>query len=121
MEDSSQPLLMPEEVATVPLRIVLIVAAVLLLGILAVAVYLVVKLIRLHRIVRSELMPRSGKVAFWAALVYTILPIDLLPDPIYLDDVGVLTAALAYIHHLARKQGLLGESGSLLPGRLPRA
>ncbi|NUT32119.1 MAG: DUF1232 domain-containing protein, partial [Hamadaea sp.] len=36
----------------------------------------------------------GGKIAFWGALAYTILPIDLLPDPIYLDDMGVLGLAL---------------------------
>jgi 4-amino-4-deoxy-L-arabinose transferase-like glycosyltransferase len=46
----------------------------------------------------------GGKVAFWGALIYTILPIDLLPDPIYLDDMGVLTAALLYLTHLLRKR-----------------
>lgn len=52
----------------------------------------------------SELGGPSGKVAFWGALIYTILPIDLLPDPIYLDDMGVLGIALVYMTHLVRKR-----------------
>jgi uncharacterized membrane protein YkvA (DUF1232 family) len=39
----------------------------------------------------------GGKVAFYGALLYTIFPIDLLPDPIYLDDIGVLATALAIL------------------------
>jgi len=39
----------------------------------------------------------GGKVAFYGALLYTIFPVDLLPDPIYLDDIGVLAAALAVL------------------------
>lgn len=52
----------------------------------------------------NELGGTSGKVAFWGALIYTILPIDLLPDPIYLDDMGVLGLALLYLTHLLRKR-----------------
>jgi len=39
----------------------------------------------------------GGKVAFYGALLYTIFPVDLLPDPIYLDDIGVLATALAVL------------------------
>ena len=46
----------------------------------------------------------GGKVAFYGALVYTIFPIDVLPDPIYLDDMGVLAGALLYLTHLVRKR-----------------
>ncbi|MEU8075505.1 YkvA family protein [Catellatospora citrea] len=54
----------------------------------------------------------GGKVAFWGALIYTILPVDLLPDPIYLDDMGVLALALMYLTNLLRKR----HGGKLLPG-----
>jgi 4-amino-4-deoxy-L-arabinose transferase-like glycosyltransferase len=46
----------------------------------------------------------GGKVAFWAATIYTFLPIDLLPDPIYLDDMAVVGAALVYLTRLWRKR-----------------
>ncbi len=39
----------------------------------------------------------EGTVAFYGALIYTISPIDLLPDPIFLDDIGVLAAALFFL------------------------
>ncbi|MBV1852690.1 YkvA family protein [Catellatospora tritici] len=48
----------------------------------------------------------GGKWAFYGALIYTFLPIDLLPDPIYLDDMGVLAAALVYLTSLLRKRGV---------------
>ncbi|GAA1398184.1 YkvA family protein [Catellatospora coxensis] len=54
----------------------------------------------------------GGKVAFWGALIYTILPVDLLPDPIYLDDMGVLALALMYLTKLVRKH----HAGRTLPG-----
>jgi hypothetical protein len=46
----------------------------------------------------------GGRVAFYGALAYTILPVDALPDPIYLDDMGVLAGALLYLTHLVRRQ-----------------
>ncbi|WP_434742644.1 DUF1232 domain-containing protein [Micromonospora sp. SH-82] len=69
----------------------------------------------------------KGKVAFYGALAYTILPVDLLPDPIYLDDIGVLAAALLYLARLARKRGDANPTDSARPvsaapdaGRLTR-
>jgi Protein of unknown function (DUF1232) len=66
----------------------------------------------------------GGKVAFYGALLYTIFPIDLLPDPIYLDDIGVLAAALAFLTKMLRQRrrrapGLPSSRGgenSLHPG-----
>jgi hypothetical protein len=57
----------------------------------------------------------GGKVAFYGSLLYTFFPIDLLPDPVYLDDMAVLGGAVFYLTRLARKRGLLR-----LPDR-PRA
>jgi uncharacterized membrane protein YkvA (DUF1232 family) len=31
---------------------------------------------------------------FWGAVAYFVLPADLVPDPVYLDDIGVLLLAL---------------------------
>lgn len=76
-------------------------------GILAVvtlvgAVVLAVRLVRTRKLL-SEL-GAGGKVAFYGALVYTIFPVDLLPDPIYLDDMGVLAGALVYLTRLVHKR-----------------
>jgi len=79
--------------------VVLIIGAVTLYG----AIKLVKRLFVTKRLL-GELGGTSGKVAFWGALIYTILPIDLLPDPIYLDDMGVLAAALFYLTNLLRKR-----------------
>ncbi len=46
----------------------------------------------------------GGKIAFYGSLLYTFLPVDLLPDPIYLDDMGVLAAALIYLTNLLRRR-----------------
>ena len=44
----------------------------------------------------------GGKVAYWAALAYLILPVDLLPDPIYLDDMAVVGGVLFFLTKLLR-------------------
>src|SRR5262245_27839493 len=79
--------------------VVVLIGAVTLYG----AVKLAKRLFVTKRLL-SELGGTGGKVAFWGALIYTILPIDLLPDPIYLDDMGVLAIALLYMTNLVRKR-----------------
>jgi hypothetical protein len=49
----------------------------------------------------------SGKWAFWGAMAYLVFPIDILPDPIYLDDVAVVGGALLFLTKLLRKQEAL--------------
>lgn len=46
----------------------------------------------------------DGKVAFYGALAYMIFPVDLFPDPVYLDDIGVLAAALYYLTRSLRER-----------------
>ncbi|MEH1098093.1 YkvA family protein [Micromonospora sp. CPCC 205561] len=75
-----------------------VVAVVTLVG----AVVLAVRVIRTRRLLGT--LGVSGKVAFYGALLYTVLPIDLLPDPIYLDDMAVLTGALLYLGRLVRQR-----------------
>jgi len=82
-----------------------IAVVVVLIG--AVTLYGAIKLAKRLFVARrllAEVGGTGGQVAFWAALIYTILPIDLLPDPIYLDDMGVLGIALMYMTHLLRKR-----------------
>jgi hypothetical protein len=76
------------------------------IGILAVAtlvgaVVLLVKLWKTKKMLSA--MGAGGNVAFWGALIYTVFPVDLLPDPVYLDDMGVLAAALLYMTRLYHK------------------
>jgi uncharacterized membrane protein YkvA (DUF1232 family) len=70
---------------------------------LAVVIWFIVRLRRLSGQVHSDLMPLQGKIAYWTAIVYTIFPVDLLPDPIYLDDIGVVAGTIAYLHTLIRR------------------
>ncbi|MGC9665934.1 hypothetical protein ACNTMW_05185 [Planosporangium sp. 12N6] len=83
------------------------IAVIVLVGIVAVAtlagtVVLAIKVFRTRRLLGE--LGAGGKVAFYGALLYTILPVDLLPDPIYLDDMGVLAGALLYLTRLVHKR-----------------
>ncbi|WP_019707231.1 YkvA family protein [Streptomyces xinghaiensis] len=81
------------------------VLVVLAVAMLAVAVVLAVKLVRTYRMLRSEDTPAGDKLLFWGAIVYTVFPVDLLPDPIYLDDIGLLLGALHHLGKAAAKRG----------------
>jgi hypothetical protein len=65
-------------------------------------VHLLLKVFRMRRHLGE--LGTGGKVAFWGAMIYTFLPIDLLPDPIYLDDMAVVGTALVYLTRLWRKR-----------------
>ncbi|MFF7566528.1 YkvA family protein [Streptomyces pseudovenezuelae] len=77
----------------------LIVVAVVLAALaLAVAVGLLVRLVRTRRGLRRAGLPTGPRWVFWGALLYFVLPTDLVPDPVYLDDIGVLLLALRTLH-----------------------
>lgn len=70
------------------------------LGLLAVATLIIAVKFALRLFATKRMLGElgtGGKVAFYGALLYTIFPIDLLPDPIYLDDIGVLATAIGIL------------------------
>ena len=77
--------------------IVLILIVVLLLVSVLATIVFVIRLLTTFKPVHAELAPFGAKAAFWGALAYTLLPIDLLADPILLDDLAVLASAVVYI------------------------
>ncbi|MEU5538693.1 YkvA family protein [Streptomyces sp. NPDC020362] len=79
-----------DSTATVLVIAVVVVAAALL----AVAVGLLVRLVRTRRNLQRAGLPTGPRWVFWGAVLYLVLPADLLPDPVYLDDIGVLLLAL---------------------------
>ncbi|MET8612568.1 MULTISPECIES: YkvA family protein [Streptomyces] len=72
----------------------LLIAGVLAAGLLAGAVALLVRLVRTRRALLRAGLPTGPRWVFWGAVAYLVLPTDLLPDPVYLDDIGVLLLAL---------------------------
>ncbi|POX38723.1 hypothetical protein C3486_21730 [Streptomyces sp. Ru73] len=79
------------------LWVVVIVAGVLLLLTLVAAVVLLVRTVAVRRRIKAAGLP-VNEFAFWGALLYVLSPVDLLPDPVYLDDIGVLLLALRALH-----------------------
>ncbi|MFC9589028.1 YkvA family protein [Streptomyces sp. NPDC056944] len=79
----------------------LIVAVVLVLVVAGFAAVLLVRVFRARRLLLDAGVPLQSKALFWAAVVYTISPVDLIPDPVYLDDIGVLLIALKVLHAAA--------------------
>jgi uncharacterized membrane protein YkvA (DUF1232 family) len=93
-----------------------LIAALVVVGLITavVAVRLLIKLVRARRMLKATGMPLSTKAMFWGSIVYLICPVDLLPDPIYLDDIGFLMLALRSVHAAAAR-------ARRDPGRLPNA
>ncbi|WP_405427909.1 hypothetical protein [Micromonospora sp. NBC_00617] len=92
--------------------VLVVIAGILAIATLVGAVVLAVRLVRTRRLLTG--LGAGGKVAFYGALIYTIFPVDILPDPIYLDDMGVLAGALIYLTRLAHKRRAAGRR---LPGQ----
>ncbi|RSN25568.1 hypothetical protein DMC61_27720 [Amycolatopsis sp. WAC 04169] len=74
-----------------------VVAVVVVVILVLVALFLVVKLVRKHRQVHQPGTPVPTKVAYWVSLAYTVFPFDLLPDPVYFDDIVILAGGLVYV------------------------
>ena len=77
-----------------PSTTVIVITLALAALVLGVAVTLFVRLLRTRRDLRRAGLPTGPRWVFWGAVLYFLLPTDLLPDPIYLDDIGVLLLAL---------------------------
>ncbi|WP_405825570.1 YkvA family protein [Streptomyces sp. NBC_01390] len=83
----------------------ILIVAVLAVAALAVAGTLLVRLVRTRRDLRRAGLPTGSRWVFWGAVAYLVLPTDLLPDPVYLDDIGVLLLALRSLRAQARELG----------------
>ncbi|MEV6653508.1 YkvA family protein [Streptomyces sp. NPDC051219] len=92
---------------------VVVVVAAITLGLV---IALVVRMVRVRRELRRAGVPAGSRWAFWGALAYVVLPVDLLPDPVLLDDIGVLLLALRSLHATAEREG---GSQSLSPSPSP--
>ncbi|MGW8883766.1 YkvA family protein [Streptomyces sp. NPDC055749] len=83
----------------------LILAAVLVLLTMGIAAVLLVRVLRARKLLLDAGIPLRNKALVWAAVIYTVSPVDLLPDPVYLDDIGFLMVALHSLHLAARTAG----------------
>ncbi|MEV0961496.1 MULTISPECIES: YkvA family protein [unclassified Streptomyces] len=66
------------------------------------AAWLLLRVFRARRALRDAGVPLRDKALFWGAVLYTVSPVDVLPDPVYLDDIGVLVLALRALQTAAQ-------------------
>ncbi|MFJ9432620.1 YkvA family protein [Streptomyces sp. NPDC101490] len=84
-----------------------------------VAAVLLVRVFRARKLLLAAGVPLRNKALFYAAVVYTVSPVDLIPDPVYLDDIGVLLVALRALHAAATRNGVVTKKVSAEPeGRI---
>ncbi|MGW0869664.1 DUF1232 domain-containing protein [Streptomyces sp. NPDC002740] len=86
-----------------------VVAVLAAVAVFAVAATVLVRLVRARRGLRRAGLPTGPRWVFWGAVLYFVLPTDVLPDPVYLDDIGVLLLALRSLR----------RTPDDAPGRLP--
>ncbi|MEU7062723.1 YkvA family protein [Streptomyces sp. NPDC046161] len=79
-------------------KVWLTLAAVVAAGLALYAAVLLVRVFKARRLLLDAGIPLRDKALFWVAVLYTISPVDLIPDPVYLDDIGVLLLALRSLH-----------------------
>jgi uncharacterized membrane protein YkvA (DUF1232 family) len=85
---------------------VVVIAGVLVAAMVAAAAVLLVKMVRARKLLRSAGVPLNNKLLFWGSIAYLVCPVDLLPDPILLDDLGLLFLALRSLYAAADAAGL---------------
>ncbi|MER6216270.1 MULTISPECIES: YkvA family protein [unclassified Streptomyces] len=88
----------------------LVVAAVVAAGCALWAAVLLVRVFKARRLLLDAGVPLRDKALFWVAVLYTVSPVDLIPDPVYLDDVGVLLLALRSLHAAAARLPAVEEA-----------
>ncbi|GAA2730183.1 hypothetical protein [Actinocorallia aurantiaca] len=73
-----------------------------------VTLYIVVRVLGrlrgLRGFVRSQDAPGTAKAAYYGAWIYALSPVDLLPDPILIDDIGIVLACVAALEQMARRR-----------------
>ncbi|MEU9162035.1 YkvA family protein [Streptomyces sp. NPDC048424] len=74
-------------------------------GLAIAAAVLLVRVFKARRLLLDAGIPLRDKALFWVAVIYTVSPVDLIPDPVYLDDIGVLLLALRSLHAAAGAVG----------------
>ncbi|MFJ2111817.1 MULTISPECIES: YkvA family protein [unclassified Streptomyces] len=96
------------------LQILAVVAVLLVALTLGVAITLTVRLVRTRKALSEAGLPVTKRWVFWAALAYLVFPVDVLPDPVFIDDIGVLLLALRSMRSSA---GSSAKEGERLPAK----
>ncbi|MFI8340973.1 YkvA family protein [Streptomyces sp. NPDC085639] len=90
----------------------LVLGVVVAVGLGIAAAVLLVRVFAARRLLLDAGIPLRDKALFWVAVAYTVSPVDLIPDPVYLDDIGVLLLALRSLHAAAEAVRPTKEPGA---------
>ncbi|WP_405442584.1 YkvA family protein [Streptomyces avidinii] len=82
-------------------KVWLTLGVIIAVGLAIAAAVLLVRVFAARRLLLDSGIPLRDKALFWVAVAYTVSPVDLIPDPVYLDDIGVLLLALRSLHAAA--------------------
>jgi uncharacterized membrane protein YkvA (DUF1232 family) len=93
------------------MKVLLVLAGLAVVAMVVVAVILLVKMVKARKLLNEAGIPVENKFLFWGAVVYLVSPVDLMPDPILLDDIGVMLIGLRSLYAAAEKAGLGREPG----------
>ncbi|WP_433547084.1 YkvA family protein [Streptomyces sp. CA-294286] len=93
--------------------VLLVVAGLAVLAMFVGAVILLVKMVKARKLLTDAGVPVENKFLFWGAVAYLVSPVDLLPDPILLDDIGVMMIALRSLYAAADKAGITRRHDAL--------
>ncbi|MER6197272.1 DUF1232 domain-containing protein [Streptomyces sp. NPDC001586] len=93
-------------------KVWLTVLTVVAVGLAIAAAVLLVRVFKARRLLLDAGIPLRDKALFWVAVIYTVSPVDLIPDPVYLDDIGLLLLAL---------RSLQAAAGAVRPTKEPGA
>ncbi|MFI7355381.1 YkvA family protein [Streptomyces avidinii] len=93
-------------------KVWLTLGVIIAVGLAIAAAVLLVRVFAARRLLLDAGIPLRDKALFWVAVAYTVSPVDLIPDPVYLDDIGVLLVAL---------RALQSAAGAVRPTKEPGA
>ncbi|MEV7171838.1 YkvA family protein [Streptomyces sp. NPDC093224] len=82
-------------------KVWLTLGVILAIGLAIAAAVLLARVFAARRLLLDAGIPLHDKALFWVAVIYTVSPVDLVPDPVYLDDIGMLLLALRSLHAAA--------------------
>ncbi len=86
--------------------VLLVLAGLAVVAMVVFAVILLVKMVKARKLLTEAGIPAENKFLFWGAVAYLVSPVDLLPDPVLLDDIGVMLIALRSLYAAAEKAGV---------------
>lgn len=101
--------------------IAIVIAVAVVAAMVVVVVLLMRRLLSLWWLMRDPDAPLRAKLALGGTAAYVVSPIDLLPDPLLVDDIGLLAVMLAWLPGIAAALQTPGPATTTNPNKTARA